>query len=352
MEIMKNLKSSALTEAQTTTLEQAYQDSKTRITLLTGFVTADRDAIKNLIPTPGTMTATQEEAFLQNIIAQQGSEDSLRSFVNATLSNNVAIQNDVYTIASRLRQTNNELGLRQWFVSATAPTAGSPESYGYIRSGLCTTASTSSYNIYSAGTVRPQFATSTAAPTFVEKSDTCGTGANAAVLTEYKCIDRVYRNGISGYSQTTTCPHGCKLGACLKGSLGFNVATATSDASGATELSAIKDGQKFYLKMNASRATDTTDALTISLSSPQLTGTTPKCTIVDTNDTTPTTKEFTTANQVIVFGEISCTGANSATFTVSLKDGDTEIQTGSKSITFGNNAMQGLVVTPPSGTIQ
>jgi hypothetical protein len=36
MEIMKNLKSSALTDAQTTTLEQAYIDSKARIILLEG----------------------------------------------------------------------------------------------------------------------------------------------------------------------------------------------------------------------------------------------------------------------------------------------------------------------------
>jgi hypothetical protein len=55
MEIMKNLKSSALTDAQTTTLEQAYQDSKARIILLegtngtSGFVGADKDAIKALI---------------------------------------------------------------------------------------------------------------------------------------------------------------------------------------------------------------------------------------------------------------------------------------------------------------
>ena len=48
MEMLKNLKSSALTDAQTTTFEQAYQDSKARITLLTGFVTADEAAINTL----------------------------------------------------------------------------------------------------------------------------------------------------------------------------------------------------------------------------------------------------------------------------------------------------------------
>ncbi len=75
MEIMKNLKSSALTDAQTTTLEQAYQDSKARIILLegtngtSGFVGADKDAIKALIA--NAKTPTEKEAFLQNIIALQ-----------------------------------------------------------------------------------------------------------------------------------------------------------------------------------------------------------------------------------------------------------------------------------------
>lgn len=75
MEIMKNLKSSALTDAQTTTLEQAYQDSKARIILLegtngtSGFVGADKDAIKTLIGS--AMTLTAKEAFLQNIISSQ-----------------------------------------------------------------------------------------------------------------------------------------------------------------------------------------------------------------------------------------------------------------------------------------
>lgn len=67
---MKNLKSSALTEAQTSTLEQAYQDSKTRITLLTGFVKADKDAIKEMIPST-TMTTSEKDAFLQNIVSHQ-----------------------------------------------------------------------------------------------------------------------------------------------------------------------------------------------------------------------------------------------------------------------------------------
>ncbi len=345
---MKNLKSSALTDSQTDTLEKAYQDSKTRITLLTGFVTADRNAIKELIPSTA-MTATQEEAFLLSIVSFQGTEDQLRNTVNSGLPSNVSIQADVFTIASRLRQTNNELGQREWFVSATAPVAGSPASYGYIRSGLCTTSSPSDYNIYTAGTVAPQFATTTATPTFVAKTDSCGTGVNAAVLTEYKCTEREYRSTAS-FSRTTTCPHGCKLGACLKGKI--EPGTVTSDATGNTILSRITDGQKFYLKVNAARATDTTDPLTITLSSPQLTGTSPKCTLTDTADTTPTVKEFTTANQVIIFGEVSCTGATSTTFTFSLKDGTTEISTATNTITFGNNAMQGLIVTPPTGTIQ
>lgn len=70
MDMMKSLKSSALTDSQTTTLEKAYQDSKTRITLLTGFVTADKNAIKALIPATA-MTDTAEEGFLQNIVASQ-----------------------------------------------------------------------------------------------------------------------------------------------------------------------------------------------------------------------------------------------------------------------------------------
>lgn len=266
MEIMKNLKSSALTDAQTTTLEQAYQDSKTRITLLTGFVNADKNAIKNLIPAT-SMTATAEEAFLFNIVSFQGDEAGLRNLVNTSIASNVSIQADVYTIASRLRQTNNELGQREWFVSATAPVAGSPASYGYIRSGLCTTGSPSSYNIYNAQTVTPQFATITADPTFAPKADSCGTGTNASALTEYKCTEREYRNTAS-FTQTTNCPHGCKLGACLKGKI--QPATVTSDAAGTITLSSITNGQRFYLKVNGSRASDTTDVLTIALSSPQL----------------------------------------------------------------------------------
>lgn len=222
-------------------------------------------------------------------------------------------------------------------MSATAPLAGSPSSYGYIRSGLCTTSSPSDYNIYTVGTVTPQFANASREPTFATKTDTCGTGTNANVLTEYKCTEREYRSTAS-FSRTTTCPHGCKLGACLKGKI--EPATVTSDSAGNTTISSVKDGQKFYLKVNAARATDTTDSLTITLSSPQLTGNSPKCTLTDTTDSTPTVKEFNTATQVIVFGEMSCTGATSTTFTFTLKDGATEIGTATNSITFGNNAMQ------------
>lgn len=335
MEIMKNLKSSALTDSQTDTLEKAYQDSKARITLLTGFVTADKNAIKNLIPT-SAMTAAAEEGFLQNIVSSQGTEEQLRAFVNSTLASYVSIQAEVYTIASRLRQTNNELGEREWFVSATAPVAGSPSSYGYIRGGLCTTSSPSDYNIYSLGTVTPQFANTTADPTFVAKTDSCGTGVNINTLTEYKCTEREYRS-TSNFTRTTACPHGCKLGVCLKGKI--EAATPTSDAAGTVQLSRITSGQKFYLKVNAARASDTTDVLSITLASPQLTpGSTQKCTITDANDTTPTVKEFNTANQVIVFGEISCTA--NTTFTFYLNDGAAVIGTANTPITFGDNAMQ------------
>lgn len=257
----------------------------------------------------------------------------------------------MYTIASRLRLTNNELGEREWFVSTTAPATGSPASYGYIRSGLCTTSSPSDYNIYTLGTVTPQFTT---APNFIAKADSCGTTtATSNILTEYKCTEREYRS-TSSFTRTTTCPQGCKLGVCLKGKIDpVDPATATSDAAGTVALSSITNGQKFYLKVNASRASDTTDVLTITLSSPQLTGSSPKCTITDANDSTPTVKEFSTANQVIVFGEISCTGAPSTVFTFTLKDGNTEIGSVNKSaITFGTNSMQGLIVTPPTAAIQ
>ncbi len=81
--------------------------------------------------------------------------------------------------------------------------------------------------------------------------------------------------------------------------------------------------------------------LTITLSSPQLTGASPKCTITDANDSTPTVKEFSTANQVVVFGQISCTGAPSTIFTFTLKDGTTEIgEVNKPAITFGTNSMQ------------
>lgn len=245
-----------------------------------------------------------------------------------------------------MRQTNNELGQREWFVSTTAPTTGSPASYGYIRSGLCTTNSPSDYNIYTLGTVTPQFTT---APNFIAKADSCGTTtATSNVLTEYKCTEREFRS-TSNFIRTTTCPHGCKLGVCLKGKI--ESATPTSDAAGTAALSSFTSGQKFYLKVNAARASDTTDVLSITLSSPQLTaGANQKCTITDTNDSTPTVKEFTTAGQTIVFGEISCTA--NTTFTLTLSDGNTEINKATNPITFGDNAMQGLIITPPTAAIQ
>lgn len=48
--IMQNLKSSALTTDQTTVLENAYQGSFARIDLLKGFIAADVEDIKAIIP--------------------------------------------------------------------------------------------------------------------------------------------------------------------------------------------------------------------------------------------------------------------------------------------------------------
>jgi len=95
-------------------------------------------------------------------------------------------------------------------VSSTPPASpSSPLSYGYIRSGLCTTASVSSYNLYGVGAVTPAFSTTEALPTFAEKIDACGTGENINTLTEYVCKEREFRN-TANFSRTTTCQFGCK----------------------------------------------------------------------------------------------------------------------------------------------
>ena len=91
------------------------------------------------------------------------------------------------------------------------------------------------------------------------------------------------------------------------------------------------------------RVSDPTTPLVIDVSSPGFNGTTPNC-VLQTK-----TANFTTVGQTIVFGPITCT--TNATFTFSLKEGTSEIDTATTSVAIGANAMKELVVVPPTGTI-
>lgn len=258
----------------------------------------------------------------------------LRTYINGSQASLTDSEEaEVYTIASRLRRTNNELSLRQEFISPTT-------SYGLIRSGLCTTESTSEFDPFTVGTVTPQFPSTAQRVTFAAKSDTCGIGANIGKVTQYRCVEREFRNvpdHEKDFIETTECEFGCLAGICNRGELG--TVTITSNVDSDTPLVSIISGQPFYIQVATEREDDEAD-LTIDISSPKLTGASPVCTL------TTRTVNLEADDESVTFGPVICTAA--ATFTLSLKDGTREIDTAtSGSIAPGTNAMKELVVTAP-----
>ncbi len=349
MDMMKSLKSDALyTPSILTTYEDGYQAALKRIPVLEGFVTADEAALTTVITAIAKPTVTAQKA---TIITKAKTKypvtiagttiPDLNTDLNTLLNGlglTAAQLDSIKEIAARINLTVvQDLSLRQAFVDPTG------FMYGKTRTVLCTDDSTSAFDLYAVGTIKPRFTSSATSPTFTQKTDSCGTGANIKKLTEYKCVNLQSRNiqNDQENKQETVCPFGCKANVCLKGDI--SPATVTSDSAGAVTLSDVKDGQPFYLKINANRASDTTVPLTIEATSTAFSGATPKCTL------TTKTATFSTVGQSMVLGPVVCT--NSATFDFSLKDGSTEIGKASTSVSIGTNGMKELVVIAPAAPI-
>lgn len=393
--ILQNLKSSALTVDQITTLETAYQASVDRITLLNSYITTDETALAteadDYIKWTGTYTIANLKQYARGILIGNPDYDAgIADYLSVTKLPCLAQRpnpgcpefDKILMIAKRLRATQRELALRSRFIDAGVPwtqAAYTALSYGYIRRGLCTTTSTDTFNLYTTWTVTPYYPNWSASsvanpPTFVQTSDTCGTGG---AVTQYRCVEWKYYTDTTkakdvatntyldtnSYWNSYTCPFGCNAGSCNLGRfkvMSNPIKVIVTDTEWEREVSRVSIWQPFIFKVYADRAptSGTAGAIASEISDTPLT-----IDAVYKSVTSPGTgcavppawTDFTNQNQSpLTTWTFTCNGTSgtatfTATITLRIKNKDTwaVIATLDKNVVVGPNTMDKFLVDQP-----